>query len=58
VDAGTEVVSRGQEERGPRKFLRLMNLVVILVSVVGLAWLVVTQHEELGRPSPGWAMRG
>jgi len=54
VDVGTGVVSRGQAERSPRKFVwRLLNLVVILGSVAGLASLVVTQHEELGRALAG-----
>jgi putative heme transporter len=54
VDVGTGVVSHGQAERGPRKFVRrLLNLVVILGSVAGLAWLVVTQHDELGRAIAG-----
>jgi putative heme transporter len=54
VVVGTEVGSRGHEERSPRRFLwRLLNLVVILGSIGGLALLVVTQHEELGRALDG-----
>jgi putative heme transporter len=54
VDVGTEVGSRGPEERSPRRFpWRLLNLVVILGSLGGLAWLVVSQHEELGRALAG-----
>jgi putative heme transporter len=54
VDVGTGVVARGQAERSLRKFVRrLLNLVVVLGSVAGLAWLVVTQHEELGRALAG-----
>jgi putative heme transporter len=54
VDVGTGVGSRSQEERKPLRFpWRLLNLLVILLSLGGLAWLVVTQHEELGRALAG-----
>jgi putative heme transporter len=56
VDVGTGVGSRGDEKHGPRRFLwRLLNLVVILGSLAGLVWLVVTQHAELGRAIAGVA---
>jgi putative heme transporter len=54
VDVGTGVGSRGDKKTSPRRLLRrLLNLVVILGSLVGLVWLVVTQHEELGRALAG-----
>jgi putative heme transporter len=54
VDVGTGVGSRGDKKPSPRRFLRwLLNLVVILGSLGGLVWLVVTQHEELGRAIAG-----
>jgi putative heme transporter len=54
VDVDTGVGSRGHEQGSPRRLLRrLLNLVVILASLAGLAWLVVTQHDELGRALAG-----
>jgi putative heme transporter len=54
VDVGTGVGSRGDKKPSPRRFLRwLLNLVVIVGSLAGLVWLVVTQHEELGRALAG-----
>lgn len=56
MDVGTGVGSRGHKEHGARRLLwRLLNLVVILGSVAGLAGLVATQHDELGRAIAGVA---
>jgi uncharacterized membrane protein YbhN (UPF0104 family) len=54
VDVGTGVGSssgsRSDHQPGSRRLIRrLLNLVVILGSLAGVAWLVVTQHHELGQ---------
>jgi putative heme transporter len=54
VDVDTGVGSRSEKKTSPRRFLRrLLNLVVILGSLAGVAWLVVTQHHELGQALDG-----
>jgi len=54
VDVGTGVDSRSDKKTSPRRFVRLLlYLVVILGSLAGLAWLVATQHDELGRAIAG-----
>lgn len=54
MDVDTGVGSRGHEQTSRRRFLwRLLNLVVIVGSVAGLAWLVATEHAELGRALAG-----
>jgi putative heme transporter len=54
VDVGTGVGSRDAEKARPRKLLpRLLNLVLILGSLGGLVWLVLTQHDELGHAIAG-----
>jgi putative heme transporter len=56
VDVGTGVGSRGDKKTRPRKLLpRLLNLIIILGSLAGLVWLVVTQHDELGHALAGVA---
>jgi len=50
------VGSRSREGHSPRRLVwRLLYLVVILGSLAGLAWLVATQHDELGRAIAGVA---
>jgi putative heme transporter len=54
VDVDTGVGSRGHGKTSRRRVLwRLLNLAVIVGSVGGLAWLVVAQHDELGRALAG-----
>jgi putative heme transporter len=54
VDVGTGAGSRRDKKTGPRRFVRLLlYLVVILGSLAGLVWLVATQHDELGRAIAG-----
>jgi putative heme transporter len=54
VDVGTGVGSRSDKKPRPRRFVRvLLYLVVILGSLAGLVWLVATQHDELGRAIAG-----
>lgn len=56
MDVDTGVGSRGHEKPSRRRLLwRSLNLVVILGSVAGLAWLVATEHDELGRAIAGVA---
>jgi putative heme transporter len=46
----------GRDERRPRRFpWRLLNLIVMVGSLAGLAWLVAAQHDELGRAIAGVA---
>ena len=59
MDVGAGVGSRSDNSRsdkktGPRRFVRLLlYVVVILGSLADLVWLVATQHDELGRAIAG-----
>jgi putative heme transporter len=61
MDAGAGGGPDGEDQRPereprPGRFLRgLLNIALIVVSVAGLAWLLATQHDQLGRAIAGVA---